>query len=621
MCGIAGYFGTRDAGPEVLRRMTSALAHRGPDADGFYESGPVRLGHRRLAVIDLETGRQPLFNEDGTVGLVFNGEIYNFQTLRDELIACGHRFSTRTDSEVLVHGWEQWGERLLGRLRGMFAFALWDGRAQTLFLARDHLGVKPLYYAAEPGLFVFASEPKALVQHPGVRRDLDPDALALYLEGQFIPTPYSIWKGIRKLPPGHAVIVTERGTTLTRWWLLDYQAKLDLAQTDAVDYVEKALRESVQGMLVSDVPLGAFISGGVDSSLVAALVAQTASHAVETFNLGFSGDGKGSEHEWARRVADHIGSRHHTLMLKPHDVLGMFDRWLGIFDEPFADQAALPTMALAEFARRRVTVALTGEGADEVFGGYDNYLKRVRGERVSGLLGARASPLPALIRRLPARWRKDRLLKAIASPRARRYVTIPNVFDETLRDTLYSDAFLATTQAKLADRAEAFFDECNADSYLERIQYVDTRLWLPDDLLTKVDRATMAFSLEARVPYLDHIFVEACARIPAELKCRGNQTKYLLKKVAERFLPRDVVYRPKQGFFMPMSEWLAGELQPLVRDALGDSGLARRRLFRPGVLDRLLLDHYRNRRNHAMRLWTLLVLEQWFRRAMPDFSF
>ena len=620
MCGIAGFLGSVADSTAVLRRMTEAVAHRGPDADGIYEEGPIHLGHRRLAVIDLNAGRQPLFNEDGSVAVVFNGEIYNFVELRTELAARGHRFATHTDSEVLVHGYEEYGDGLLSKLRGMFAFVIWDAKRQRLLAARDHLGVKPLYYHWSGDRFVFASEIKAILEHPEVPRNLDSESIGLFLECQYIPAPRSIYRGIRKLPAGHALTIESGELDLFRYWALDYQNKLALSEEDAADAVERELRNSVRSMLVADVPLGAFVSGGIDSSLIAALMAQELDRPLDTFNLGFSGEVEGSEHEYARRVSEHIGSRHHALMLAPKDVLAALSDWLDIFDEPFADQAALPTLLLSRFARQHVTVALTGEGADEVFGGYGNYLKRVREERISSLLGHRYSPLPPLLRRMPAVVRKDRLFKAIANPVERRYATIPNVFDSALRAGLYSSAFLAQHRESIADYAARCYTECNSDSYLDRIMYVDLRLWLPDDLLTKVDRATMACALEARVPYLDHRFVEFCARLTPELKCRGRIGKYLLKKVAERHLPRAIVHRGKQGFVMPLSEWLAGELKPMVQDCLGDGGLARRGLFARGALRRIETEHYGGQRNHAGRLWTLLVLEQWFRRFAPAFS-
>ncbi len=623
MCGIAGFLGSPPASDLVLAQMTDRLAHRGPDAQGVFHGEGVHLGHRRLAVIDLDSGRQPLFNEDGQIALVFNGEIYNFRELRQRLIALGHVFLTHTDSEVLIHGYEAWGTGLLDEVRGMFAFALWDGTRKRLLLARDHLGVKPLYYsfAAATGDFVFASELKALLVHPNIARQLDPEALGLYLERQYIPTPRSVYSDIKKLPAAHWISIEDGRMTMQRYWQAPYaaraQACADLDEATAIDSTLAALRESVSSMLVADVPLGVFLSGGVDSSLIAALVCEQKA-AIDTFTLGFAGQVKGSEHEVAAQVAEHIGSRHHCLMLEADDVLTAFDRFVDIFDEPLADPAALPTLLLSEYARRFVTVVLTGEGADEVFAGYGNYPSRLRDEAWSSWLGGRFSPLPALIRGLPPRLRKDRLLKAISSERSRRYVTIPSVFDVELRRQIFTPAFLALHHESMADYAQMHDRECDSPDYLEHLLHIDRNLWLPDDLLCKVDRASMAHALEARVPYLDHRFVTHCCGLPPTLKVRGKHCKYLLKRMAERYLPAAIVHRNKQGFVLPLSEWLAGPLRQPVAEALQSQ--AHRGLLLPAAVRRLEQEHYAGRRHHAGRLWTLLVLERWLQRHAPDFS-
>ncbi|MET0211088.1 MAG: asparagine synthase (glutamine-hydrolyzing), partial [Burkholderiaceae bacterium] len=541
MCGIAGYVSDALFAPEVLAAMTRALAHRGPDADGFLSSGPAHLGHRRLSVIDIEGSPQPMTSPDGQVAVTFNGEIYNFQALRDELARGGWVFRSAGDTETLVAGWYAWGEGLVTRLRGMFAFALWDARTRTLFAARDHLGVKPLHYHFRDGTLVFGSEMKAVLAHPSVTATVDPAALRLYLECQFVPAPHSIFAGVRKLPPGHTLTLAGGKLALRAFWRPDYRDKLVLSDDEAVAALDRELRASVQGMLVADVPLGAFVSGGVDSSLIAAVMTDLTGGPIDTFNVGFEGNVAGSEHREAARVAAHLGSRHHALMLAPDHVLDAFDRWLDVFDEPFADQAALPTMLLSGFARRNVTVVLTGEGADEVFGGYSNYSTRVREEGHTRWLGHRFSPVPAIVRAMPLAWRKDRFMRSLVEPLPRRYRTIPNVFDVLLHDSLLSPRFLAATAGApdVGDIASAAFHEAGDAPYLDRLLNVDTRLWLPDDLLTKVDRATMAHSLEARVPYLDHEFYETCSRLDPGLKLRNGERKYVLKKVAEKYLPRD----------------------------------------------------------------------------------
>jgi asparagine synthase (glutamine-hydrolysing) len=622
MCGIAGYISDTAFAPQVLASMTRSLAHRGPDADGFHSTARAHLGHRRLSVIDIAGSPQPMLDPSGRVAVTFNGEIYNFRELRAELAAHGWKFRSDGDTETLLAGWHVWGERMVEHLRGMFAFALWDESTQTLFAARDHLGVKPFHYAWDGATLVFGSELKAVLAHPAVGGGIDPVALRLYLECQFIPAPHSVFAAVRKLPPAHALKLVGGTLTIAPYWRQTYTEKHVLADAEAEDALDRALSASVEAMLVADVPLGAFVSGGIDSGLVAAMMTRITGAPIDTFNIGFEGGVAVSEHREAAQVAKHLRSRHHALMLSPEHVLDAFESWIDVFDEPFADQAALPTMLLAGFARREVTVVLTGEGADEVFGGYSNYSKRVREERWTRWLGHPASPLPALARALPAAARKDRLLRALAEPLARRYRTIPNVFDVVLHRSILSPAFLAATAGApdMGDLAATAFAEADGAPYLDRLLHVDTRLWLPDDLLTKVDRATMTHSLEARVPYLDHHLVEFCARLDPHLKIRGTTHKHLLKRVAERYLPASIVHRGKQGFVMPLTEWLAGRLRGELDEQLGPRGLAARGLFRDGVLDALLREHRAGRRNHAGRLWTLLILERWFRRYAPSWS-
>jgi asparagine synthase (glutamine-hydrolysing) len=620
MCGLSGFVDLRggSTGGDLIRRMNGTLAHRGPDAEGYYEDGLAHLGHRRLAVIDIPSSLQPMASADGRYQLLWNGELYNFKVLRAELEALGRRFRTKGDTEVALQAFEEWGEKALGRLQGMFAMALWDSRDKALFCARDHLGVKPFHYFWNGSVFAFASELKALIEHPEVKREIDLDALSLYLEAQYIPAPRTIYKAILKLDAGHALELRNGKIREFSYWNPDYSRKPGWSEAEALERLESELRASVRAMLVADVPLGAFVSGGIDSSLVAALMSQEVGGPIETFNLGFVGDTTQSEHEEAQKVARHIGSNHHPLMVSPADVLHAFDEWVQVFDEPFGDQAALPTMLLARLTRKHVTVALTGEGADELFAGYTNYEKRIREERFTSWLGAAGSPLPALARRMPELIARDRVVKAIGLPKSQRYSTIPNVFDWATHPGLYSDEFLAARTARIAEAAGRRYEECNAADYFERIMYVDMRLWLPDDLLVKVDRATMAYSLEARVPYLDHKFVEFVAQLDPSMKQKGDTRKYLLKKLAEKFLPHDIVHRRKQGFVMPLSDWLQSGLKGRVDQSL--AALAKRGLFREGALPKLLAEHRAGRRNHAGRLWALTVLEVWFERYAPEYA-
>jgi asparagine synthase (glutamine-hydrolysing) len=628
MCGLSGFVdlggSTRDAG-EVLQRMNRRLSHRGPDAEGYFQQGPASLGHRRLSVIDIAASIQPMSTADGSHTMVFNGELYNYRALREQLEATGRIFRTAGDTEVMLQAVAQWSDGALAKLQGMFAFAIWDAQTQSLFAARDHLGVKPFHYFWDGKLFAFASELKALLEHPGISTEIDLDAVGLFLECQYIPAPLTIYKHIRKLPAGHALRLHKGALKIWQYWNPDYANKPGWDEAESLSRLETELRRSVESMLVADVPLGAFLSGGVDSSLVSAMMAEITGKQIDTFNLGFQHNDKSfdtsqSEHEQAATVARHIGSRHHSLMVTPDDVLAAFESWVDVFDEPFGDQAALPTMLLSRLTRQHVTVALTGEGADELFSGYANYAKRVKEERFTAVLGHQYSPLRSLVPHMPALWQKDRIIKALALPHPQRYATIPNLFDRATHAALFSDALLAQQTSHIADYAAAFFGQCNSLSYLEKIMNVDMRLWLPDDLLTKVDRATMAYSLEARVPYLDPKFVEFVAQLDPALKQNGKTTKYLLKKLAEKYLPHDIIYRPKQGFVMPLTQWLDGALRPRMEHAMGDAGLDKRGLFRDGALQRVLREHRAGRSNHAGRLWALTVLELWFARYAPDFS-
>lgn len=620
MCGITGYWSQQSFPETILQRMNDRIRHRGPDADGFYRDGPVALAHRRLSIVDLAGSLQPMSTPDGQVTLIFNGEIYNFPALREELSQLGYTFQTHGDTETLLYAYCAWGTDLLKHLQGMFAFAIWDKRQQQLFLARDHMGVKPLFYQWDGKNLIFASELKALIEHPAVSREIDLDAVGTFLECQFIPAPQTIYQQVKRLPAAHAMLL--KGGDLKRWryWSPDFSQKQTMDEVSAEAALHDEIRRSVERMMISDVPIGSFLSGGLDSSLVSALMADISGKPIETFSVGFRGEVRGSEHLYSAQVAKHIGSHHHPLMLGVNDVIAGIDDLTEAFDEPFGDQAALPTMLLSHYSRKHVTVVLTGEGADEVFCGYSNYKARVREEQISRWLGHTLSPMRYLVRALPGAVRKDRLLKAIGEPLSRRYATIPNVFDRALQPALFTQSFLRAKKSDIADAGQRAFDECNADSYIEKLMHIDSRVWLPEDLLMKVDHASMHASIEARVPFLDHQVVEFAARLNPDFKHNGLERKYLLKKVGERYLPKDIIYRGKQGFVMPLSEWLEGALRPQVHAALSPDALGRRGLFMPGVLEKLLHQHRQGTKNHAGRFWALYALERWFLRHQPDFK-
>jgi len=619
MCGIAGFVSPRPVDGAVLSRMTRTLTHRGPDAAGAFRADGVGLGHRRLFVIDPSGSAQPMKSTDGNTILIYNGELYNFRELRADLATRGHHFRTSGDTEVLLEAYRTWGPAMLDRLEGMFAFAIWDVSTRRLFAARDRLGIKPFYYAWDGQTFVFASEPKAILHHPAVSRDIDLDAVSLYLERQYVPAPRSIYRQIRKLPPAHSLELHNDELTVHCYWRPSYREKLTLSEDEAVEALEGELRRAVTSTLVADVPVGVFLSGGVDSSLITALMTASSGTPVETFSLGFRDGGRRSQHQEADAVAGLLGCRHHPLQVAARDVLNELDRFLDAFDEPFGDQAALPTLLLSRLARQHVTVVLTGEGADEVFAGYTTYLRRVRLEKLCRALGGRWSPVPLAVRLLPGSIRAHKLaLRMLARPAAERYSSQSGQFLEEQHAGLYSRAFYAARRETMRAYGARYWEECDGTEPLDQMLHIDTRLWLADDLLTKVDRASMAYSLEARVPYLERRVVELAAQLRPELKIRDGQTKYLLKRVAERYLPQHMVHRPRRGFVMPLGPWLNKEWSHLVRASLSDDGLLRRGLLRPSQVARLIAKH-RRRGNREFRLWTLIALELWFERHAPDF--
>ncbi len=627
MCGICGIV-DRNGPPApdeaLVGRMAATLAHRGPDDRGavLLPGGPpfVALGHTRLSVIDLSSaGHQPMPNEDGSVWLVFNGEIFNFAELRADLEKRGHRFSSRTDCEVVVHAWEEHGEGCLDRFVGQFAFALWDSRRATLFLARDHTGIKPLYYLHEGGRFAFASELKALLERPGLPHEIDPHGLDDLLTYEFIPSPRTILKGIRKLPPAHRLSLKDGDAVLRRYWEPRYEP-VRRPEGELCERLLSVLREAVRSQLVSDVPLGAFLSGGLDSSTVVALMSQTAAEPVRTLSIGFQ-DRSYDELSYAREVAAHFGTRHEEFILRPC-APELAEKLVRHLDDPIADFSVFPTFLVSQAARRRVTVALTGDGGDEVFGGYDTYCA----QRLSTLLFGAARllgkpPLSRLISSLrPPEKKKGavnrlkRFAEGMALPADLRHFRWMVFLSERNKRALYTDAFrdrLLDEEPFAPIRAQ-FRRFAGADG-LNRLLAVDLATYLTDNCLVKTDRMSMACALETRVPLLDHRVIEFMASVPPEMKVRGFRRKYLLRRAVAGILPPRILARGKEGFSIPMRSWLRKELQPLMRDLLSEGALRRRGFFRPEEVGRLVTEHLDGRENHAHRLWALMLFEIWAR--------
>ena len=615
MCGIYGAFSIDAARPvqvEVLDRMSQVLAHRGPDGEGRHVAGPLGMGMCRLSIIDLESGTQPMSNENGSLWVVFNGEIYNYRELTAGLVARGHRFATASDTEVLIHLYEEYGERCVEPLRGMFAFAIWDGPRRELFLARDRLGIKPLYYAATPEGFLFGSELKALVQSPWLTPRLDRRGLAAYLQYGYVPDPLSILEGVAKVPPGHTLrIRSGRPAEPRRYWAPTPHfnaARPPESEEQAGAELWSRLEEAVRFHMVSDVPVGAFLSGGVDSSAVVSIMARASRRPIKTFSVGFRED-RYNELPHARQVAEACGTEHHELLVEPND-LKVLEELLGGFDEPFADSSAIPTYLVSRLARQHVKVVLSGDGGDELFAGYERYVVD-RGRRQLGLAGDLG--LGPLLRAagalLPVGGGKNTLY-TLSLPRLQRYIHSISLFPrQALEAVLGGEGARARVDiAPLADQ--------DLDS-LSRLQDLDLKTYLPGDILAKVDRMSMANSLEARVPLLDHPLVEFACSLPPDLRLRGDTTKYLLKRVLQGRVPPPVLTRPKQGFAVPLESWFSGSIPGFFRDELADvSHLVGIGVHGPEI--GRLLDRFEatRRRDYCDRLWALVVLNRAVRRLL-----
>jgi asparagine synthase (glutamine-hydrolysing) len=621
MCGIAGALAPRLGEPPpagAAERFAAAMVHRGPDGYGFFHAGPVALAHRRLSIIDLsEAGRQPMTNEDGQIAIVVNGEIYNHAELRAELVAKGHRFRSGSDSEVVAHLYEEVGARVPEYLRGMFAFALWDARKSTLLLARDRFGEKPLYYAERADGFVFASELAALVADERTPTALSMEALDSYLALQYVPAPHTIYEACKKLPPGHTLEVRPGARpVLRRYYQISFAPTLqDISEEEATRRVRAVVEEAVSSRLMSDVPLGAFLSGGIDSSIVVACMARATGKAVKTFSVGFTEGGRADDElPFARLVAERWRTDHHELVVEP-DMVGLLPSIVRHHGEPFADTSAVPTRYLCEMTRRHVTVALSGDAGDEAFGGYRRYVWA----HVAELLGRLPPPLAravagglAAVPGRKARWLREYGAR-LGADEAARYLRFVCHFSAGEKAELYTPDLAArfagdATAASFAARLGA----SRATDTVSRLQNLDVETYLPDDILSKVDVASMTHGLEARAPLVDHHVIELGASLPGRLKLRAGKGKYILKKAFADLVPPEIVNRRKKGFALPTGPWLAGRLHGFARDVLLSDAARARGLFRPeAVAD--LLDRHRAGEDHGERLWNLIVLETWQR--------
>lgn len=623
MCGICGIYEYENHVPvdrQILEDMLGLIRHRGPDDSGVHFDRDLAIGMRRLSIIDLSGGKQPISNEDGTIVTVFNGEIYNFKELREQLQSRGHFFATASDTEVIVHLYEDFGEECVQHLRGMFGFAVWDARRRKLFVARDRLGIKPLYYMQTGGRLIFASEIKAILEHPAAKVHLNISALGNFLSLKYVPAPQTMFEGICALPPGCSLTCDANGVRVRRYWDLSFanQCNEQCSEETYAEHLEALLRESVKLHLVSDVPFGAFLSGGLDSSTIVALMSQFLNEPVKTYSVGFEGDAKAfSELPYARMVARKYQTDHHEVLIRPSDLINLSEKVVWHLDQPIADDACLANFIVAEMASRDVKMVLTGEGGDELFAGYARYT----GEKLSSwfqhLPRAAKSAALHVSGCIPGLRRQKLALFALSQPdEVSRFANWFPLFNSEAKQALLSEEFKHALKGSAAGATAVFAENLartDANDALNRMLYVDTKLWLPDDLLARGDKTSMAASLEARVPLLDHKLVEFAASLPPNLKVKGLTRKYLLKKVSRAWLPPEIINRKKKGFPVPMSVWFRKEARPFLRDALSPAAIQRRGLFNPAVVQKLLTDHETGFADHGSLLWGLLSIELWQR--------
>ena len=622
MCGIAGFINfdrSQSADQQIARKMTAAIIHRGPDDEGFYFKNNVALGMRRLSIIDLTGGHQPISNEDGSVWVVFNGEIYNFAELRERLIKRGHQFKTNSDTETIVHLYEDHGDELVGYLNGMFAFALWDERRRRLLIARDRCGEKPLYFTETPHSFIFASELKALIEHPQVQRRVNLLALRKYLQYEFVPSPHSMIEGVQKLRPAHRLVFENNQWRTQSYWQLSYEGeRLEIDEEQAAEELHYRLRESVRMRLVSDVPLGILLSGGIDSSSVAAMASEAAAGRVKTFSIAFD-EKSFDESSYAQLVANHLGTEHYEKRFTEREMLDIVPEIPRLLDEPLGDGSLIPTFLVSRFTREHVTVALGGDGGDEFLAGYPtypahriaDYYRALPALLRKGLIEPAIQRLPVSTNNLSFDFRAKRFVLGAASQAGTRHTVWMGSFTpEQQRMLITPELLKAYSDDEVFDEVRRY-DTRNGMDVVEQMMTLDTMHYLSECVLFKLDRASMAASLETRAPFLDHTLIEFLMKLPIEMKLRRLTGKYILKRAMRKSLPQDVIKRPKKGFGMPVAKWVKGELRGLVRDTFARDRLRRQGFFNADYVQKLLDEHERGAADHRKLIWTLLMFELW----------
>ncbi len=625
MCGIAGWINLENnrganQSEAVLHAMCERMKHRGPDSEGLWTDERVALGMRRLSIIDLATGEQPVYSEDKSIVVVMNGELYNFREVRADLEKRGHKFETQTDTEILPHLYEEYGEAMLEHINGMFAFALWDKRKQKLLIARDKFGEKPLYYGVFDGKLIFASEPKVLLANPSVKAEINLDSLRSYLSFDYVPAPNSIFRGISKLPAAHFLTVEKGEIKTRRYWNLSWHKNGSTPSIEkAAEELRELLADAVRMRMVADVPLGILLSGGVDSSTVAAFATQFSTEKVKTFSIGFEEDSF-DESKFARQVAAHLGTEHYEEKLsveKAADLISEIGTWL---DEPLSDGSLIPTFLLSRFVRKHVTVALGGDGGDEIFAGYPmyyahklaNFYGKVPRILRNGLIAPVVNSLPVSTKNMSFDYKAKRFVAASRYDAVTRHHSWFGSFSIDQQQQLLSKDVLATTSGDIYKDAKDLLKICDATNEIEQMQFLDLNFYMAEDILTKVDRASMAVSLEVRAPFLDPRVAQFAAALPFEYKLKGSKSKYILKKAVEPLLPKNILQRPKKGFGVPIAEWLKHRLNPLMHELLDSTRLKNQGLFDAEFVQKLIKEHETNAASHHKQLWTLLVFQLWF---------
>ncbi len=627
MCGICGIYGFEGLKPEdhdLVRRMSAAMVHRGPDDEGYYFDEKVSLGMRRLSIIDLITGHQPVHNESQDIWTIYNGEIYNFPELRSQLIKKGHEFYTNSDTEVIVHLYEEEGENFVNQLNGMFAIALWDKKRLKLILVRDRLGIKPLHYLIINNLFFFSSEIKSLLK-TGYKREIDFDALSQFFTFEYIPAPKTIFKGIKKLLPGQMMIVSDKGIKTQTYWDIRHEEepRKERSEEDYKEEIYERLKESVRLRLISDVPLGVFLSGGIDSSTVTALMSEVSSSKIKTFSIGFK-EKSFNELDYAQKVASLFGTDHQEFVVESNVVKELVPVLMNYLDEPLADASIIPTYIISKLARQYVTVALAGEGGDELFAGYDTYkaykvarfYRKVPRFVRQNLVKKAVNLLPASKKRLSFEFKAKKFILGVEYPPEIANFIWWGAYTPKEKERLFSAELNSLLQEEPYAPVYFHLQNCRARETLNKLGYLDMKLYLQDDLLVKADRMSMANSLEIRVPFLDYTFVEFAASIPSSLKLSGWDSKYILKKTIRKLLPREILSRRKIGFDIPLGVWIKNELKDFVSTVLSSSNLKKHNLFNSSHIQKLLDEHFQGTHNHRQLLWPLIIFQFWYDRYL-----